>query len=129
MSVHNPKSFDGLRILIVEDDPFIAMDLQDRLSVLGADVIGPVPAVLAAMRAIGDALPDAAVLDVNLRGEMSTPIACALSEAEVPFVLVTGYSRGQLDPKLRGATILPKPFCPDELARALERLLQGSDEG
>lgn len=93
---------------------------------LGARVVGPVPAVQAALQAIEAALPDAAVLDVNLRGEMSTPIAAVLSRAAVPFVLVTGYSRRQLDPELREAPIVPKPFSSCELVSALQGLLRRS---
>lgn len=118
----------GARILVVEDDPFIAMELQDRLSERGAEVMGPVPAVRAALRILETSLPDAAVLDVNLRGEMSTPVAAVLSAAAVPFVLVTGYSRKQLDPDLQDAILLPKPFSSRELAGVLEGLLAERSE-
>ena len=124
MSVHDFSVLVGSRVLVVEDDPFIAMELQDRLAGLGAKVVGPVPAVGAALREIGAAPPDAVVLDVNLRGEISTPVANMLSEADVPFVVVTGYSRGQLDPELREAPILSKPVSPCEVAIALEGLLR-----
>lgn len=124
MNVQDFSVLVGSRVLVVEDDPFIAMELQDRLADLGAKVVGPVAAVSAALQAIEVTLPDAAVLDVNLRGEMSTPVAAVLSGADVPFVVVTGYSRRQLDPELRRAPILPKPVSPCELAVVLERLLR-----
>jgi CheY-like chemotaxis protein len=85
------------RLLVVEDDPFIAVDLHDLLASAGAVVLGPVPTVRAALALLETDRPHAALLDLNLRGERSTPVAEALHAAAVPFVLVTGYSRSQID--------------------------------
>jgi CheY-like chemotaxis protein len=112
------------RLLVVEDDPFIAVDLHDLLASAGAVVLGPVPTVRAALALLETDRPHAALLDLNLRGEMSTPVAEALQAAAVPFVLVTGYSGSQLDePAFREAPIIPKPVRTSFLMRALQRLL------
>ena len=126
MNIQKTTVLAGTIILVVEDDPFIAMDLQDCLCGLGAEVLGPLPAVRPALEALEAVRPDLAVLDVNLRGEMSTPVANALSAAGVPFVLVTGYSRQQLDPALRDLPILPKPVSTCQLSQLLQRLLAES---
>jgi CheY-like chemotaxis protein len=112
------------RLLVVEDDPFIAVDLHDLLASAGAVVLGPVPTVRAALALLETDRPHAALLDLNLRGERSTPVAEALHAAAVPFVLVTGYSRSQInEPALREAPIVSKPVHASILMRALQRLL------
>jgi DNA-binding response OmpR family regulator len=114
----------GRKVLVVEDDPFIAAELHDALALDGARILGPVPSVRAAMAAIEAATPDAAVLDVNLKDASSAPIADALRERAVPVVLVTGYPRGLLDdPGLRDTPILPKPLRPQHLLDLLGDLL------
>ena len=123
---HDSTSFlEGARLLIVEDEPLIAIELQDLLEQRGAAVLGPTPSVQTALAAIESDRPDAALLDVNLRGVRSTPVASVLLAASIPFLLVTGYSRSQLpDPELRKAPIVPKPVIARDLWRTLDLLLQ-----
>lgn len=114
----------GRRILVVEDDALIALSLVDLLAESGAVPVGPAPTVRAALAALDAERPDAAVLDVNLRGECSAPVARALLGAGVPFVLTTGYARSQLDePELCEAPIVPKPVNERLLMEWLARLL------
>ncbi len=114
----------GVRVLVVEDEPLIAIELQESLAAGGADVLGPVPTVRKALALLERSLPDIAVLDLNLRGERSTPVARALRSANVPFVLATGYSRHHLDdPLLRDAPLIPKPVNSRALIRTLRELL------
>ena len=115
----------GRRVLVAEDDPLIAAELHDALAAQGAEVMGPVPTVGAAIAAIEEAgAPDIAVLDVNLRNASAAPIVDVLRAAAVPHVLVTGYPRHLLDePCLREAPILPKPVGRRELIAILERVL------
>lgn len=116
----------GRRVLVVEDDPLIAMDLADLLAASGAEIVGPAPTVSAALAALGAGRPDAAVLDVNLRGERSTPVARELRDAGVPFVLASGYARAQLDePELAEAPLVPKPVDHRLLLDRLVGLLSG----
>lgn len=113
----------GRRVLVVEDDALIALELEDLLTGHGVEVVGPVPTVAAALRVLESARLDAALLDVNLRGAMSTPVAQALRAAGTPFMLVTGYSPGRLDVALKGAPVLPKPIDPPAIVSTLRRLL------
>lgn len=126
MTLHEDRtsSLAGLRILIVEDDPFLALELEQLVADHGAEVVGPVPTVRAAMAALEEVWPDAAVLDVNLRGERSAPVAAALRAAGTPFMLATGYGRDQLhEPELRDAPLVSKPIDPRRFTRALLSLL------
>jgi ActR/RegA family two-component response regulator len=83
----------GWRILVVEDDWFIAQDLQDQLEALGAEVVGPAPSVARALALIaGRSAPlDAAMVDINLGGESAFPVADTLLDLGVRLVLTTGY--------------------------------------
>lgn len=112
-------TMQGKRILVVEDEYFIAKSLARDLQRAGAAVIGPVPTVAEALDLIGDGAFDGAVLDVNLRGEMAYPIADALAERRVPFVLATGYSADVLPRRYAAVPRCDKPVEPDALAAAL----------
>src|SRR5262249_477527 len=78
-------------VLVVEDDYLVAMDIVRALERAGAEVIGPAPAVEAALDALEQTAPDGAILDINLGGEMAFPVADALLARGVPFVFATGY--------------------------------------
>jgi DNA-binding response OmpR family regulator len=130
MTVHSglTPNLEGRRVLVVEDDPLLAAELQDALERAGACILGPVPSVRAAMAMLSAHVPDAAVLDVNLRSRSSAPVADALRDKSVPVVLVTAYDRDSLDdPRLGGAPVLCKPLRAMELMRVLLRVLAGCD--
>lgn len=112
-------------ILVVEDDYFVATDLAAMLADSGFQVLGPVSTVEAALQLIAQHRPDAAVLDVRLRNALVTPLARALHEMRVPFVLATAYSHAALlnDDLLSRALRLGKPTQPFELVGALGGLL------
>ena len=100
------------------------MEMESLLRGLGCIVLDPVPRVEEAMRVLADEGPDAAVLDVNLQGERVTPVAAALRERGIPFVLVSGYGSERLqEDALRGAPQLRKPVEGGRLARALIEVL------
>ncbi|WP_373866760.1 hypothetical protein [Methylobacterium oxalidis] len=89
---HGPLA--GRHVLLVEDDYFIAFDMQRHFETSGAHVLGPAPSVREALALIsGAARIDAAVLDINLRGEMAFAVADELAARGVPFLFTTGYSR------------------------------------
>jgi len=93
-----PSSLQGRRLLVVEDDYFVAADLVRLLTELGAEVIGPASTLKEALLLvtdIGDQL-DGAVLDVNLRQERIFPAADALRTIGVPFLFTTGYDTAAL---------------------------------
>jgi CheY-like chemotaxis protein len=115
------KPLNGLRVLIVEDELVVAMELESLLKELGCNVLALAPSVERALRALDRELPDVALLDVNVQGERVTPVAEALEGEKVPFVLVTGYGGGRLrEPPLQTAPRLCKPVDRRQLAQVLE---------
>jgi DNA-binding response OmpR family regulator len=89
----------------------------------GAEVVGPVATIADAERAIGSAHFDCAVLDMNLRGEMSFPLADRLQAAGIPFLIATGYNSGSLPERFSNHPRIEKPFEPEQLAAAIPALL------
>lgn len=120
----------GRRILVVEDEFLLAMELETLLERHGCTVLGPVPTVRQAMAMLDGEQPEVVLLDVNLKGERATPVAMALRNLGVPFVLLTGYSERQLsEPELRGAPRLDKPVNCRELRRAMTQALAAAGAG
>lgn len=113
-------TLEGKRVLILEDEALIALTLMDAVRELGCTVIGPASTVAAALDLVGQSPPDLAILDVNLAGIGSAPVAQALRTRGVPFVYCTGYAEPalQIDPALM-APMLTKPIDPRALAEAL----------
>jgi len=109
-------------VLIVEDDPIIALDLEDMILGFGVRAVRTAGNVVRALEMIADRVPDFALLDVGLIRENSFAIAEKLAALDVPFVFVTGYgAEVRLPPALADRPRLPKP-CPREaLAAALKR--------
>jgi DNA-binding response OmpR family regulator len=119
----------GRRVLVVEDEWLIAAEIGRALEAAGAVVLGPALSVGEALALLRDGAPppDAALLDVNLRGEPVTPVALALAGRGVPFALVTAYGAGDLgEPLLRAAPRVGKPFAAAGLVRAVARLRPGA---
>ncbi|MGN5373555.1 response regulator [Sphingomonas hankookensis] len=111
------------RILVVEDEPLIAMMLEDFLEMLGRTVAGTADSVAAAVAAIDRGGIDAAILDVHLRGgEKSWPVADRLAAAGIPFVLATGGSGDMIEDTHRDRPVLSKPFTMDAVEKALNDL-------
>jgi CheY-like chemotaxis protein len=120
----------GLRVLIVEDELIIAMELESLLRRLGCVVLDPAPTVKRALRAVGHQQADVAVIDVNLQGERATPVAEALQEQGVPFVLLTGYGSERLPERaLQDVPCLRKPVNGHELASGISEALVRQDNG
>ncbi|MEH3048410.1 response regulator [Sphingomonas adhaesiva] len=119
----------GKRILIVEDEYFIASDLKRALGDQDAVVLGPVGSLDAGLAAVAAAEPiDLAVLDVNLDGAESYPIADRLAELGVPFMFVTGYDDWAMPRAYRDTPRLAKPFPPGAVVRAIERLVAAPEK-
>jgi CheY-like chemotaxis protein len=115
--------FSGRRVLLVEDEMIVAWLLEDMLADLGCAVVGPAAHVPQALAMIDAEAIDAAVLDVNLNGKMSYPIADALAARGVPFVFSTGYDKDSLLDGYRTFPVLQKPFHRSELVDTLAKLL------
>ncbi|MCW3849098.1 response regulator [Sphingomonas sp. LB-2] len=112
------------RILIVEDEPLIAMMLEDFLEALGRELVGVADSVADAIAAVEIGGIDAAILDVNLRGgEQSWAVADALAKAGIPFLLSTGAGGDSIAEAYRGRPTLSKPFTMDAVERALDALV------
>ena len=109
----------GLRVLLVEDEPLVAMNVEDMLDALGCVVVAAAARVDEALLVVEREALDAAVLDVNLDGRPSFPVADALAARDVPFVFATGYGPSGLREDLRGRPSLQKPFRLRQLAEAL----------
>ena len=122
---HEP-ALDGLRVLVVEDEMLIAMDLESALEEAGADVVGLAATVDRALALIDRESMDAAVLDVNLRGRDVYPVADALKARGVPFLFHTGHAtRESLQARYLGVPVLTKPTDLDRVLSALQHLVQG----
>lgn len=110
----------GLRILVVEDEYLVADHIAMILEDFGCEVVGPVPTVDEALTRIGAETLDGALLDTNLDGVSSTPVADALAARSIPFVVVTGYGDLKLSSDvLEDAPRVSKPYNIAELASAL----------
>jgi CheY-like chemotaxis protein len=114
------SSLQGRCILVVEDDFVLAEDIRDELEDLGAEVLGPVARVGAALDLLSaEGQPDAAILDINLAGEMVFPVADRLMSRGVPFVFVTGYSHAALPRAYAQIGCVEKPVNMQMLVTAL----------
>ena len=111
------------RILIVEDEPMIAMLVEDFLAELGWNVAGLAGSLDTALAMARDADIDAAILDVNLKGKDSFAVADILAGRNIPFVFASGYGASGISDRFRGVPVLTKPFPRDELNNALSRAL------
>lgn len=110
----------GLRVLVVEDEMLIAAEMEATLEDLGCRVVGPFGRVSQALDALDGAQVDAAVLDVNVRGEMIFPVAARLKAQGVPMVFCTGYADLPDFPEpLREQARLSKPCTAANVEAAL----------
>lgn len=117
-------SLRGRRVLVVEDEFFLADELDGALQDAGADVLGPVPSVEAAIDLLArQAAPDVAVLDMNLGGDMALPIADELVARGIPFLFTTGYDATALPARHAAVRRLEKPVNETTIVRELGRLL------
>jgi DNA-binding response OmpR family regulator len=118
------SALTGKRILVVEDEYFIASDLKRALAAANAIVVGPIGDVAKGLAiAAGEPL-DAAVLDVNLEGAHSYSVADALAAREVPFLFVTGYDGWALPETYRQAPRVAKPFVMSAVIARVEALFR-----
>jgi two-component SAPR family response regulator len=109
------------RVLVVEDEPLIALELESCLEDLGFEVSGRC-ATLAEAYALADPAPDLAILDVDLAGQTTFALGAGLKEAGAQVIFCTGYAGIDLPAELAGAPVLVKPVTRDALARVIEAL-------
>ena len=114
------------RVLVVEDEYYLADDLRRVLLRLGAEVLGPLATEVAALEMLsGTERVDFAVLDINLRGTLAFGVADALAARGVPFVFATGYDASAVPDRHRGVPFWKKPFHPRDLVRVMSQLSCG----
>lgn len=116
---------EGRRILVAEDEFFLAMDLEDMLRDVGAVVVGPVATVAQALLVLDEGHRiDLAVLDMNLGGDMVFPVADRLRAADIPLIFATGYGQGDLPARFTGVPRFEKPVDLSRIVQALRRVSQ-----
>jgi CheY-like chemotaxis protein len=125
MSESSKASLAGLKVLVVEDEALVSMLLEDMLGDLGCEIVGPIMRLKEALAAAEDPAQamDIAILDVNLAGERSFPVAEALERRGCLFVLATGYDDAGIDERWRNKPMLRKPFLPHQLEQVLQDAL------
>jgi CheY-like chemotaxis protein len=116
-------------VLLAEDEVLVACLLEDMLADLGCATVGPAARVDQALALIEAKQIDAAMLDINLNGSLSYPIADALIARGIPFLFSTGYDRDRVREGYRSRPTLQKPFHASELGRALAALLPAQEPG
>jgi CheY-like chemotaxis protein len=119
----SPPDLNGKRILLVEDEPLVAMDIEAQLMAAGIEVLGPVGTIEKALQLIAMTSPDAALVDANLGGHQVDELAAALIRKGIPFAFATGYGEEALPQAFRGAPVLTKPFSPSDLLAVVQDLI------
>lgn len=117
----------GARILVVEDEPLIALEVADHLASAGADIVGPAGTIEDARRLVAKSAFDAALLDANLAGRSVHEVAADLTMKGVPFAFVSGYGRQALPSAFKEAPLLAKPFGARQLVATVVMLLGEAD--
>lgn len=120
----HPPEPRATTILIIEDEFIFFFDAEEALIANGYRVIGPAKTVESALELLDRERPDLVLLDVNLRGEWSTPVARELRAAGIPFLVTSSYSSKELEPLglLDGGQYIGKPVEEDRLIRAVSAM-------
>src|SRR5215475_439386 len=116
----------GRRVLVVEDEPMVAMLLVDMLEAMGCEVVAVASRLEDALEKAQRLSFDLAILDINLEGANTFHVAELLAERGVGFVFATGYGDAHLPAELTNAPVLQKPFVERDIARALRRVIQSA---
>jgi CheY-like chemotaxis protein len=114
------------RVLLVEDQAAVSMLMEDMLLDLGVEIVGPTSKLEAAMELARTAQMEAAVLDINVRGAFSYPVADVLQDRGVSVIFATGYNTSVLPERFRGTSVLLKPFDERQFAAAVQAALADS---
>lgn len=117
----------GKRILVVDDEPLIAMDIVASLEDEGCKVVGPAATLKKALHLIEHEEIDVALLDANLAGDPVDTLAAALTRRQIPFAFVSGYGREGLPEAFRQATLIKKPFHRQRLMDVVQQMLGETD--
>jgi len=124
----SPIAVNGDHIMIVEDEALVAMALRESLDAMGFSVIGPFNRMSEAIVALRSNHINAAVLDVNLGGQLIYPLADVLAAHRIPFIFVTGYGAEEIEHRFSSIPVLQKPIEQDELKAILVRRSEASNQ-
>lgn len=113
-----------MRVLIVEDEPMLALDLENELIAAGFEVAGVATTVEQGVHKAQSLAIDVAVVDLNLNDKSSAPIAAALRARQIPFLFISGYRPDALPAGYEEVPLLAKPIDTDTLIRRLKKLTQ-----
>ena len=116
------RTLKGTRVLLIEDEYFIADDVQRILTAAGAEVVGPIATVRKAHSAVDEGAFDCVVLDLNLQGESAIPVADRLAAEGHVFAIATGYGSPAIPEHLKGMPRIEKPYDPAALLKLVENL-------
>lgn len=120
------SALEGCRVLVVEDEYFLASDLAHALADRGAIVIGPVGRIADAVAIIAaEPVIHGAILDLNLHGEMIFPVADLLMVREVAFIFMTGYDLSVFPTRFKHIVKCEKPFTMDQALHAMAQAIHG----
>jgi CheY-like chemotaxis protein len=122
MTANGTHVSDPCHVLVVEDELMIRMLLEDMLTDSGYEVVASAGRLAEAVHMAREADVDMAILDVNLDGQSTGPVADILEQRGVPFVFATGYAERGLPERHRDRPALQKPFQQDNLDRVLARM-------
>ena len=117
------KLLSGHRVLVIEDEMMVLMLIEDMLADLGCESVTAAATVDQALALLEVQVFDIAMLDLNLNGNNSHPVAAALATRGVPFVFSTGYTALDMRDGYRDRPMLKKPFQYEELVEVFTRLL------
>jgi len=120
-------SHAGLRVLIVEDESMVTMLIEDFLADMGCAVAGVASGLDEALSSVSSLDFDVAILDVNLNGVQSYPVAQVLRERGIPFVMATGYGAAGLPQAFQSVPTVGKPFQQWQLERAIRAAVRPND--
>jgi len=116
-----------IRVMVVEDEAILAIDIAEQLTEAGFVVVGPAASVAKALKLVMEVGCDVAVLDMNLRDETAEPIAHVLRSRGTPFVFLSAVSREHLPSDFGGEVLVPKPARTAVLVSALRESIKKSD--
>lgn len=119
----NLSPLQGAKILVLEDEYFIADDLSRVLKAAGAEPVGPAGTLKQASDLLKRSPVDAAILDLNLRGEFAFSLVEQLSSAGIPCVIVSGYGRDSIPESLRDVPNIEKPIAQGSVIASLQAAL------
>lgn len=114
------------RVLFVEDEAIVSMLIEDMLLDLGIEVVGPVSKMDEALAQAQDAEVEAAVLDINIGGQLTYPVADILRERRIPVIFATGYGAAAVPERYRGTPTVHKPFDRQNFAAVIKAALADS---